>query len=145
MPARILPDKTRLRQMIDQGMTHREIAEVVSRETGQPVRRSTVSAAIHRAGLSDRAKKYDVEIPWTVRDRHLTSYPARMLRLLGRRRAGLTLTAEQESRLDSWLAMLERENAVVVYFPETEEGFFYVEGDPYVDGVPVDPEYKVSA
>lgn len=137
MPSKILPPRDELKKMLDRGMTHREIAEAVSKETGHPVRRSTVSAAIHRAGLSDTAKKYDAEIPWTVKEEHLTHYAARMLRLLGRRRAGVTNSAEMDARLDAWLRQLDENHAVVCYLPETEEGFFYIDGEPNERGIPI--------
>lgn len=137
MPAKILPSRDELKKMLDRGMTHKEIAEAVSRETGHPVRRSTVSAAIHRAGLSGQSKKYDEEIPWVVRQEHLTHYAARMLRLLGRRRAGVQNSDEMDARLDSWLQQLRENHAVVAYLPETEQGFFYVDGEPTKDGIPI--------
>lgn len=123
--------------MLDQGMTHREIAEEVTRQTGHLVRRSTVSSAIHRAGLSGPNKKYDDELPWTVKQEHLTHYAARMLRLLGRRRAGITNSAEMDDRLNAWLDQLKQSHAVVAYLPNTHEGFFYVDGDPNEKGIPI--------
>lgn len=50
-----------------------------------------------------------------------------MLRLLGRRRAGIPLDVDSEQRLDSFLAMLERERVVVAYCPDHEDGFLYVD------------------
>lgn len=123
--------------MVARGMTHAEIAEEVSRRTGYKVSRSSVSAALFRAGEAQVAKKYPEEIPWTVKEGHQTHYAARMLRLLGRRRKGIANSAESDARLDSWLRQLEKSGAVVVYFPDTEDGFFYVQGTPDVPGVPV--------
>lgn len=136
MPARILPPTSELRRMVDSGMTHQEIADVVSRETGYPVSRSTVSAALHRAGASSPAKKYPDVLPWTIHEQHQTHYAARMLRLLGRRRRGITNSSESDARLDAWLDQLGKAEAVVTYVPETDDGFFYVRGKP-VDGIPV--------
>lgn len=129
--------------MLQRGMTHQEIAESVSRDTGHNVKRSTVSAAIHRAGLSSRAKKYPDEIPWTVKEEHLTHYAARMLRTLGRRRAGIQNSAEMDQRLDAWLNLLNEEHSVVAYIPNTDQGFFYVDGKPLPSGIPIVLEYKV--
>lgn len=123
--------------MVSQGLTHQQIADVVSRETGYRVSRSTVSAALHRAHESAAAKKYPDELPWKLREEHQTHYAARMLRLLGRRRAGIANSAETDRRLDSWLAQLEEARAVVTYVPDTDEGFFYVEGQPEESGVPI--------
>jgi len=123
--------------MVEQGLTHEQIAEIITRESGRPISRSTVSAALHRAGRTTPAKKYAEEIPWTVRQEHQTHYAARMLRLLGRRRAGITNSAEADQRLDSWLKGVEEAGAVVVYVPDTPEGFYYIVGEPDVPGIPV--------
>lgn len=142
MPAKVLPPTSRLRSLVEQGMTHQEIADLVSRETGYPVSRSSVSAALHRAGNSQRAKKYTDELPWTVKEEHQTHYAARMLRLLGRRRKKIANSAEQDARLDSWLNQLAEAGAVVVYVPDTEDGFFYVEGTPDKPGIPIQQTFK---
>lgn len=118
-------------------MTHQQIAEEVSRKTGYPVSRSSVSAALFRAGEASHAKRYPDELPWTIKEQHQTHYAARMLRLLGRRRKDIANSAESDARLDSWLAQLDKAGAVVVYVPDTEDGFFYVPGDPDVAGIPV--------
>lgn len=118
-------------------MTHKEIAEAISRETGYPVSRSTVSAALHRAGAASAAKKYPEELPWTIHEEHQTHYAARMLRLLGRRRKGIRNSAESDARLDSWLATLRESGAVVTYVPDTDEGFFYIKGEPLKKDIPV--------
>lgn len=140
MPAKVLPPVSRLRQLVDQGMTHREIAELVTRETGYPVSRSTVSAALHRAGDTQNAKRYPDELPWTVKEEHQRHYAARMLRLLGRRRQNIQNSAEMDQRLDGWLKQLDQSGAVVVYVPDTEDGFFYVQGESYMPGIPVIPK-----
>lgn len=106
-------------------MTHAQIAEHIYRTTGQRVSRSSVSAALSRAGKTDRIR-YDKWIPWRVKIEHNAEYPLTMLRYLARREQGLPLTEEQGKRLDSWLVKLDDGNAVVAYAPNTTEGFFYV-------------------
>ena len=123
--------------MVRRGLTHQQIADVVSRETGYKISRSSVSAALHRAQETAPAKRYPEEIPWTVREEHQTHYAARMLRLLGRRRAGVTNSAEADKRLDSWLEQLREAGAVVTYVPDTPAGFYYVAGTPEASGVPI--------
>jgi hypothetical protein len=131
--------------MVDAGMTHREIAEEVSRRTGTKISRSSVSAALFRAGEATNAKRYVEEIPWTVKEEHQTHYAARMLRLLGRRRKGIQNSAESDARLDAWLRQLERARAVVTYVPDTEDGFFYVQGEADIEGIPVMREIPVPS
>ena len=133
VPARrILPDNATLKRWVELGMTHKEIAEEVARLTGETVSRSSVSAALHRAGLSKSTARYSDELPWRVHLEHMTAYPARMLRLLGRRRAGLSLTQYEDDRLDSWLETLKERGLVVAYSPD--RGFLYVEADEVGDG-----------
>lgn len=126
-PTRVLPDPTELRRLVESGKTHQEIADLVYATTGTPVTRGAVSSAISRAGLSAQGKRYKVTLPWRVKIEHSKHYAARMLRLLGRRLDGEPLHADDETRLDSWLAKLRLENAVVAYIPETPEGFHYLD------------------
>lgn len=119
-------------KMVEKGMTHAEIAEHLEKELGRKVARSSVSAALSRAGKSSDGARYHDEIPWKVKGEHLLQYPARMLRLLGRRNVGLGLTDEQTHRLDNWLASLHSKNYVVAYSPRA--GFLYVDADEIHDG-----------
>lgn len=128
MPAhRLLPDEAILRQWVNEGLSHQQIADRTYRETGNRVSRSSVSAAVSRMGLSTPTNRYREELPWRVKTRHIRAYPARMLRLLGRRRSGQRLNEEEDKRLTAWLNLLDEENAVVAYDPDSEQGFFYVD------------------
>lgn len=68
-----------------------------------------------------------------MRGEHLTQYPARMLRLLGRRRAGFALSDDEAVRLDAWLEGLEEKELIVAYAPDGG-GFLYVDADEVGDG-----------
>lgn len=119
-----------LQKYVERGLTHQQIADLITKETGVPIARSTVSAALSRAGLTDRVR-YDEVIPWKpIKAIHNRHYALAMLRLEARRQGGLTLTEEQTKRLESWKAKLEEENALVVYLPDTEDGFYYVKRKP---------------
>ena len=137
MPAqRLLPDNATLKRWVqEEGLTHQQVADRVLQTTGQPVSRSSVSAALSRAGISANGSRYREELPWRVKVNHIQEYPARMLRLLGRRRSGHTLTDTENKRLDSWLEMLSDDHAVVAYDPTSQFGFYYVEKDDAVDGI----------
>lgn len=132
MPAlRRLPDITTLKRWTDEGLTQEQMCALIYEETGYRPRRSSISAALSRAGLSVDGNRYEDTIPWRVKNEHLREYPPRMLRLLGRRRSGLDLNEDEDRRLDSWLSRLDNENAVVAYDPEAPaEGFVYVEREP---------------
>lgn len=134
MPApRLLPSVGELVALLEQGLTHQEIADHLRHTQGVAVSRSSVSAALSRAGVSKVGMRYKDELPWKVRAEHLTQYPARMLRLLGRRRSSVELTDEEDSRLDAWLESLEDKEIVVAYAPENG-GFIYVDADEIGDG-----------
>ena len=141
MPAhRLLPDNATLRHWVeDEGLTHQQIADRVYQTTGQKVSRSSVSVAIHRSGLSATKNRYTEELPWRVKEQHMREYPARMLRLLGRRRRGAPLDEAEVGRLDSWFRKLEDDSATVVYDPTSRYGFYYVdrEDGDWVDGIPI--------
>jgi len=136
---RVLPPIGELIKMSEAGHSHSEIAGILSEKLGVPVARSTISAAFHRAGVSANAHRYSQELPWRVKSEHLSQYPARMLRLLGRKRAGLELGPGDEKRLERWMGLLEREREVVGYDPNTIEGFWYVprRGSEGRDGIPI--------
>lgn len=141
---RILPSDRELERLVkDEGMTHQEIADLVFKQTGHKVARSTVSVAVTRAGLNERSHaRFIEEIPWTLKAKDLRAYPIRMLRLLGNRRAGNHLTDDETKRLDSWLARMEMENAVVAWDPDVSPSVFYIDGDPadWPNGIPIRKE-----
>lgn len=143
MPApRILPDNNTLQRWVEEGLTHEQITERVYETTGQKVARSTVAAALHRAGLTTPQNRYEVEIPWRVRSQHAAAYPARMLRDLGRIRAGGSLPDDEMARFAAWMERIETEQVVVAYDPESDVGFFYVPADQptdFPDGTPIRP------
>ena len=139
-PPRKVPDINQLLTWRDQGLTHQQMADLIYETTGHPVSRSTISSALSRAGKADSKDRYIDTIPWRVRTIHLKEYPARMLRLLGRRRAGGTLSANEQHRLHSWLTMLADGQAVVGYDPDNDEqGFHYIDpsGNDGHDGIPI--------
>lgn len=126
MPAkRYLPSDSTLVEWA-KVMTHQQIADRIYEDTGYKVARSTVSAALSRAGETNRVR-YESTIPWPrIKVEHNHHYAVTMLRLLARREDGQELNDSQSARLDSWLQRLEDEDAVVVYRPDTEDGFYYV-------------------
>lgn len=125
---RILPDKATLERWKREGLTHPQMVERVYAETGEHVTVSAISVAMHRYGLTGPAKKFEDELPWRVRIEHTDQTPARILRLLGRRRAGEKITDAQATWLDGWLARLAASDAVIAY--DSTSGFHLVEREP---------------
>lgn len=145
----VLPDAQRLEALRREGLTYKQIAEWVERKTGQRISPASVGAALSRAGKTKVRPRYDKHLPWVVHAQHMHHYAARMLRVMGRRDSGLHVSAEDLRRLDSWLSSLEEAQAVVAYVPDSDEGFYYVDGRPTKDGIPIlppgDPGHRASA
>ena len=142
MPARILPADSELVAMSGRGMTHADIANEVQRRTGMRVTRAAVSVALMRAGEAKETPRHADTIPWTVGVKHSTEYPVRMLRLLGRRRAGLAINKPDAQRLDGWLRDLDRDNMVVGYCPDVPDGepalvYLPAEAKDHDDDIPI--------
>lgn len=127
---RVVPSDAMLQKYVERGLTHQQIADLVTKESGIPVARSTISAALSRAGLTQRVR-YDEVIPWKkIKAEHNQHYALTMLRCKARMDAGLEVKDEQIKRLESWLQKLADEDAVVVYLPDTDAGFYYVKRKP---------------
>lgn len=137
----LMPEKTVLERYLREGLTQVEMVARIADEYNVEVTRSAVAQSIRRHGLSgEGSPRYTDTVPWKVdQARHGRRYAVRMLRLLGRRRRGGKLNAEEASKLDSWLNMLAEANAVVGYDPEDPEGFIFMDpvGDDGKDGIPI--------
>jgi hypothetical protein len=142
---RILPDVRRLLELKQRGLNYQEIAAWLEEHEGVKVSRMSVASAISRAGKSNPRPRYDKHLPWKVKARHGQHYAAKMLRLLGRRDHGLSLTDEQNERLDNWLnRRLKNGRLVVVYDPRTPEGFYLIPGGRNSDGIPINAGFRFS-
>lgn len=144
MPAeRKLPSDTRLQAWVDAGFTHEQIAEKVNqqnlaelspdkRKFYQPIGRSAVSAALSRAGLTNPVR-YKESIPWRVKLEHSRSVDLWMLRVAHRMKYGGKWSEDEERRFKSWKKnQMQDGNAVLIYIPDSPEGFYRVyreEGD----------------
>lgn len=127
---RVIPGDDQLRRMVERGMTHVQIAEQVSKETGVQVSRSTISAAISRAGLSQRIR-YSSTVPWSpIKTEHNHHYALEMLRVAARIEAGDKVPAARLDRFNSWERRLRESDAVVAYRYNSPDGFYYVPRRP---------------
>lgn len=121
---RILPSDSELAKMRARGMSLNDICDEVERQTGTRPARSSVSAALSKAGLTNPVR-YDDWVPWTIQARHRTAYPLYLLRTGARLDRGVPVREGDEARYQRWRAELDEKNAVVDYDPETEAGFIY--------------------
>ena len=126
MGKRKIQDEQEVIRWFQEGRTYEWMTEQYEKKYGIKTVASMWGNFRRRRGLDRRIVRDDDLIPWFVKEEHRWAYPLAMLRAEARRRAGKELTEVDKGRLDSWLAMLKEENAVVHYDPDTEEGFFYV-------------------
>ena len=129
---RYLPSDAKLADMA-KTMTHQQIADAVYAETGVRVNRSTVSAALSRAGLTNRIR-YSDALPWPrIKVEHNGHYVAQMLRAGARIQAGQDVMEALRARYESWSERMREEDAVIHYDPETADGFHYVKRRKGID------------
>lgn len=132
-PPRLLPSDSILQKWIEEeGLTHQQCADRVYEQTGVRVSRASISAALSKAGLTNRVR-YTELIPWRVAVEHNRHNLLNLLRLEGRRRAGQKLTDTEEKALDSFKVRLAEADAVVAYVRDTDEGWFLVKRRPGID------------
>lgn len=144
-PPRYIPSDSILEKWLEEGLDHQAIVERIREQTGVTVSRSSVAAAISRAGLSNRVR-YEEHIPWSpIRADHAAAYPLSMLRLAAREANGVKLTEDQQSRLDSWRQRLAREGAVVEYRYDSPDGWYYVPARPQDTGLIRIPDAAATA
>lgn len=133
----VAPTKAELELFLRKGMTQAQIVDAWEKKTGVRVSRSAVAMAISRYGLQSahpRPRHEDL-LPWHVKDEHKHNIEARMLRMEGRRRKGLPLSKKNLDWLTKWRELLEIEQAVVHYDPDTVEGFHWVKRKPSDDDI----------
>lgn len=125
------PSKRELERYLERGLSQKQIAEEWEKDSGYRVSRSAIGMALLRHGLkSSRARpEYPELIPWTVHPDHRMHNDVRMLRLEGRRQAGLPMSDSAMRWLEQWKDDLRRRNAVIHYEADTPEGFYWVNRD----------------
>lgn len=139
-PQKYTPDKTTFQQWLAEGLTHQQMADRVYMQTGRRITRAAITVALMSYGLTSTKPRYKETIPWRVKVEHAKTYPIRMLRLLGKRRAGVELPEDDERLLDTWLEHLSNEHLIVAYDPEDDIGVHYIDAG-YMDhediGIPI--------
>lgn len=121
---RVLPSDSELAKMRERGMSLNQICDEVERQTGYRPARSSVSAALSKAGLTNPIR-YDDFVPWTIASRHRTSYVLYMLRVGARLERSLPVRDGDERRYRAWKDELDEKDGVVDYDPATVDGFLY--------------------
>lgn len=124
-----VPPKNVLERWLKQGYTQQDMADMTLAEFGDRVSRSAIGNALVRYGLAGEGRRFEKEVPWPINASHATAYPLRMLRLLGRRNAGIDLSDHEERTLDAWLENLRTDRLIVAYDPDDLQGFFYIDAE----------------
>ena len=133
-PPRYLPSVSILEGWIQNGMTHQQIADRIRQDSGVTVSRSTVSAALSKAGLTNRTR-YDQQIPWRVAVEHNRHHLLNMLRLAARQDAGADLDDEQVKLIENFRRRLKESGAVVAYERDSPDGWYLVKARPKDTGL----------
>lgn len=120
---------------IEEGRTYKWMAEQYMDKYHLEVSPTMFSTFRARAGLPSRIRVDTSLTPWELRPEHRSMYPASMLRYEARLRAGDKLDPKWARWLENWKEGLERDNLVVHYDPDTEQGFWLV---PRREGVDMD-------
>ena len=131
------PNKTQLKNYLAKGLTQAQIAEAWEKDSNIRVSRSAIAMAMRRFNLASSKPRpaYTEMIPWRVRWDHRMAWDVRMLRLEARRRRGEALADKEKQDLTVWRSRLDAANAVVIYEPDTDEGFLWVQRTPEDDDV----------
>ncbi|MEV5330874.1 hypothetical protein [Streptomyces werraensis] len=145
MGKRKIQDEQEVIRWFEEGRTYQWMIDEYKRKYNIDTVASMWGNFRRRRGLDRRIVRDDELIPWMVKEEHRWAYPLVMLRTEARRRAGKDVTEADQGRLATWKAMLEEENAVVHYDPETEEGFFYIPRQPEDDDLIHRPPRKTTA
>lgn len=137
----VVPDKERMREYLDRGLTHIQIRDAWEKDSGLRAGRTAISHAISRYGLGGRRPRYSELIPWSpIAVEHNHNYILRMLRREARRMNGEDLDRDELSELESWKKELAEKNCVVAYRYDSPDGFYAVpreEGDlDLIEGPP---------
>ncbi|QAY15934.1 immunity repressor [Streptomyces phage Janus] len=130
MAKRKIQDEQEVIRWFEEGKTYQWMIDEYKRKYNIDTVASMWGNFRRRRGLDRRITRDDDLIPWFVKEEHRWKYPVAMLRVEARLRDGQELSETDKARLASWKEMLDEENAVVHYDPDTEDGFFYVPREP---------------
>ncbi|WP_406192315.1 hypothetical protein OH733_05505 [Streptomyces griseus] len=144
MGKRKIQDETEVIRWFKEGRTYAWMIKTYKEKYGIDTVPSMWGNFRRRRGLDRRIVRDDDLVPWFVKEEHRWAYPLRMLRIEARQRAEKELTESDIARLSSWKEMLEEENAVVHYDPDTEQGFFYVPRQEGDDDLIHEPDQKTT-
>lgn len=129
---------------LEEGKTYQWIVDEYIRKYNIETTISMWAAIRRRNGINVRLVRDDDLIPWAVKPEHRHAHAVSMLRAEARKRAGKTLTPLMADMLEAWLNGLERDETVVHYDPDTNEGWWYVPRLPSDTDIVRTPKQKTG-
>lgn len=138
MPGKILPDKL-VEQLMRSGKTDGEIVKHLRDQENIAVTRQAISAWRRRRGDQKRVMPPKA-MPWKLREEHLQTEPARVIRWHARVERGEELTLPDRVRYERALKHLRENDLVFHYDAETEQGWFLVPRRPQDTGIVREPD-----
>lgn len=138
-------DFAEVKTWIEEGKTYKWMVEEYLRKYNIQTSISMWAGIRHRHGFERRIVRNDDLIPWEIKEEHRYAHPISMLRAEARRRAGNELSRHMESMLDGFLRTLERDDLVVDYQRDAEQGWHLVPRRVGVDADLIrEPERKTT-
>lgn len=144
MPASKIQNEQEVLQWFEEGRTYDWMCAEYKRKYNIEVVPSLWGNFRRRRGLVRRIARNDALIPWHVQEEHIGAYPLAMLRVESRLREGLPLRESDSSRLRAWKQMLSDGDMVVMYDPESVDGFYYVPKTPADVDLIREPKVKTT-
>ena len=134
MVSRKIQDEGEIVAWIEAGKTYKWMAETYLDKYNLQVSPTMFSNFRARKGIENRIVRDDNLIPWEIAGtKHRWAWPAQMLRIEGRRRASAPISPLERDSVDGWVRGMKRDEVVVHYDPDTEQGWFYVRPRPGID------------
>ncbi|MET8111167.1 hypothetical protein [Streptomyces prasinus] len=143
MGKRKIQDEQEVIRWFEEGRTYQWMIDEYKRKYHIDTVASMWGNFRRRRGLDRRIVRNDELIPWFVKEEHRWAYPLAMLRAEARRREDKA-TEDDLTRLAAWKKMIEENNVVVHYDPDTEDGFFYIPREPQDDDLIRRPAKKTT-
>lgn len=120
------PGKEWLTDRIAEGKNDREMVELWFQESGELVTPQAINKKIRTLDLRERVEDYSDLIPWEVKAEHAGHYLHKLLYAEGHVQKGKPITKRWETSLRNFKEKLKQENAVVIYLPDSPDGFYLV-------------------
>lgn len=125
MAGKVIPDNE-VERLLRAGLNQGEVVDYLAEHHDIHVTRKAISLWSRRRGLPRQrpATPYEI-IPWKIEPQHRFKQVAHMLRAAARAERGEEVPPRIKGTYEKWRQMLQENNYVVDYDPESEAGFSY--------------------